>query len=96
MKQEDEIIGYDFQGWPICKQTLRDILIHLGAIANDNMIGFNIDNPILDLYPKVLQDDGMGYGINPQFITEAYHNMDSNIINLFAEPLTKPEEQDNG
>lgn len=58
-------IGTDFQGWPINALTWREILDSLGIEPVDK------DLPILDVYPRLLIDDGMGYGAGrSQYITE--------------------------
>ena len=68
---KDNIIGYDFQGWPVRKMTLREILLALGGKENEGQIVFNMDdvNMFFDAYPRTMEDDGMAYGINPQYIT---------------------------
>lgn len=80
------ILGNDFQGWPIKAQTLREILDELGIEIK------SISNPeLLDCYPLLLQDDGMGYGVDPMFITEVdkevYENERYNVkvFNLFRD-----------
>lgn len=50
--------------------TLRELLKELGFQQDGNSIIINSDNPILDLYPKRLTDDGMGYGIGEEYMTE--------------------------
>ena len=98
MKSEKykNIIGIDWQCWPIYKLTLRDILLQLGAKIVDDRIGFNIDDQILNIFPVKLEDDGMGYGINPQFITCAdYYNLENKSgINFWAETQHPQEEID--
>ena len=90
-------IGIDFQGWPINALTLREILERLGFEEDDKTITFikNEDtNKLLDAYPLLLEDDGMGYGINPMYIIECeakvYTDEDSNleVFNLFRERAT--------
>ena len=84
--QSDDILGYDFQGWPIYKLTLREILTGLGGIVVDGKWEFNPE--IMDVYPVTLEDDGMGYGINEMFISEASFGKDANgkyYINLFRD-----------
>ena len=86
---KENLIGYDFQGWPIYKKTLRQLLEELGAIEENNIIGFRIDNPILDIYPIKLEDDGMGYGINEQYFSCADTD-NKKFINFFTEkPFNK-------
>ena len=63
-------IGTDFQGWPVNALSLRDILEHIGAKENENGWVIEKNNDILDAYPRVLEDDGMGYGVHPSYITD--------------------------
>ena len=86
MTRDEDIMYYDFQGWPVYKMTLRETLEGLGATIKDGIIGFEIDNPALDIYPVVYNDDGMAYGVDPRYITSAEANMDDKYINIFAEP----------
>ena len=64
-------IGLDFQGWPIQAHTLGEILLHLGFKKDGDNLVINLSNPLLDAYPLLLEDDGMGYGVNPQLVVEA-------------------------
>lgn len=87
MDKEEDIISYGFQGWPNFKRTLREILNMMGAVEENGMIGFKTDDAILDVYPKVLEDDGMGYGVNERYITEVgVADKDKSFISIFAEP----------
>lgn len=63
-------IGKDFQGWPLYAMTFREILESLGSKKIEHNT-YTIDDSILDSYPRLLEDDGMGYGVNEQYITEA-------------------------
>lgn len=63
----------DFQGWPVQPMTLREILLGLGFEEDSETITLiknEETNQLLDSYPRLLQDDGMGYGINKCYITE--------------------------
>lgn len=84
MRTEEDIIGYDFQGWPIYKMTLEEILLSLGAEEKDGFIGFPKDSKNLSIYPIRLYDDGMGYGVDEQFITEA-DVVDNSFIYIFTD-----------
>ena len=95
MDREEDIMYYDFQGWPVCKRTLREVLEGLGATVENGVIGFKTDNPVLNIYPRVLHDDGMAYGVDPRFITEAFADTKDMYINLFAEPEGKEEKEKN-
>lgn len=66
-------IGTDFQGWPVHAMTLREILKHLGFEEDSETITLKKNekiNRLLDSYPYLLEDDGMGYGVNGEYITE--------------------------
>ena len=91
MDKENDIISYDFQGWPNYKRNLREILTQLGAVTKGKFIGFNIKDPILDVYPIVLEDDGMAYGVNPKYITDTDVFEDKSRMNMFVEPVPKNE-----
>ena len=86
MDRDEDIMYYDFQGWPVYKKTLRETLEGLGATVENGAIGFKVDNPVLDLYPRVFHDDGMAYGVDKRYITEAFSDTREGIINIFAEP----------
>lgn len=64
-------IGTDFQGWPVYALPLRNILKELGFTETEDGFVIKKDNPLLDAYPRLLIDDGMAYGVDPQFVTEA-------------------------
>ena len=59
----------DFQGWPIYGLTLREVLKELGFETKDGLFSISDDSEILDAYPRLLEDDGMGYGVDEQFLT---------------------------
>lgn len=61
-------IDNDFGGFPVEAMTLREILNKLGFKNDGTSFSIDNDNPILDAYPYTLEDDGMGYGVNPKFI----------------------------
>ena len=64
-------IGTDFQGWPIYALTLKEILKQLGFTDTGDGYFIEKGNEILNAYPRLLEDDGMGYGIDSGFITLA-------------------------
>lgn len=77
MMDNNKVINLDFEGWPIEKMSIRDIIGHLGFIKDNKTNTWTIkDEKILDLYPVLLEPDGMGYGVNEQYITEVnvYHD----------------------
>lgn len=92
MDREEDIMYYDFQGWPVYKKTLKEVLEELGATTENGVIGFSINSPILNIYPVVLRDDGMAYGVDPRYITEAYFDDENGYINIFAERKVETDE----
>lgn len=84
MKKEEDIIGYDFQGWPIYKMTIREIL-EVICEHKDGKYTINDNSPTLDIYPRVLEDDGMGYGTNDQYITEFSIGDNCDYCNIFVD-----------
>jgi len=94
-------IGTDFQGWPINIMTLKEILLKLGFEEDDKTITLikgESSNEMLDSYPLLLEDDGMGYGVRPMFITEVnrliYEDRDSGlkVFNLFRNEYRNNED----
>lgn len=92
---EDKLISYEIMGeWPIYKLTLREILSRLGAIEQGNdFIGFDTNDPILDICPCRLTDDGMGYGVNAEWIVDADSD-NKKYINFFTEKELSQKELD--
>jgi len=74
MKDKENIIGFDFQGWPVRKLTLEEILVKLGARLNPETHMYEIDKSLVDTIPTVYTDDGMGYGVNEAYIVDADRN----------------------
>jgi len=68
------MIRRDFQGFPVYKMTYREILESLGFEHKDGFYRIPDDAELLDIYPVTLEDDGMGYGVNNKFITEAHRD----------------------
>jgi hypothetical protein len=60
MRKTKDIVCYDFQGWPEYKMNLREILLALGGQQDGDFIKFPSDAPLMDIYPRILVDDGMG------------------------------------
>ena len=75
---------YDYQQNVL---SLREIL----DILNINVVDKN--KPILDAYPRILIDDGMGYGVDDSYITEVSpeivydKNLGENVFNVFREKM---------
>ena len=71
-------IGTDFQGWPVCAMTLREILKQLGFKEDSESITLTKNeetNRLLDSYPYLLEDDGMGYGVRGEYVTEVINEV---------------------
>lgn len=77
MNRIEKCIGRDFQGWPIYKRTLREILVALcesnGTSYNDKDGTFTFTQEFLDTYPLLGEDDGMGYYPTTKYITEIHY-----------------------
>ena len=92
-------ITRDFQGWPVYMITLKDILQQLHFKEDDEKFYIEKSNQLLNAYPRTLEDDGMAYGINEEYITEVDSEMyetkigDENItvFNVFREKIKKPD-----
>lgn len=90
-------ISIDFQGWPIKAMTLGELLERFGLAVDETMdntkcfVSGLVDKSIIDAYPVVLEDDGMGYGIKPKYITEVSkeiwydEDIKENVFNIFAD-----------
>ena len=88
----DKLINYEVIGeWPIYKKTLRELLKDLGAIECNNIIGFNNNNPILDICPMRFHADVMGYGVDEEWITEISTD-NKTYINIFTDKQLSDEE----
>lgn len=90
MHRKEDIICTDFQGWPVYKMTVREILESLGLkkqYKEDGSLLWAIEdsNPVLDIYPRTLEDDGMGYGVNKKYVVSADVSEIYNYINIFIE-----------
>ena len=91
MKIKEDMLGCDFQGWPIYKKNLREIISAFGFTKQDGKWTIEDSNPLLDIYPTTLQDHGMVNGINPKFIEEIDSN--ENAINIFIGAKNEKEKE---
>lgn len=80
MNRNEDIVYYDFQGWPEYKMNLQEILIALGGKVEGDTISFDLNDPLMDIYPRILVDDGMGYGIDENVIVS--------VVPKIFEPLS--------
>lgn len=98
-RNREALVAYDFQGWPIFKMTLKELLLGLGGKEEDNKIIFDANDPSMKIYPTLLEDDGMGYGVNEQCIVEAdvfksnEENADKIYVNIFRADIPSEKEQ---
>lgn len=73
-------VSEDFQGWPVTIKTLREMLDQLGFEEKDGFYGIPNNSELLEAYPRLLSDDGMGYGVDEYYLTETdYDTYDVNI-----------------
>lgn len=81
-------IGTDFQGWPVNAMNLREILKRLGFKENKNSFSISKKNKLLDAYPCLLEDDGMGYGVNSEYVIEADANVYETDVKVIDYEMT--------
>ena len=93
MNRKEDIVYYDFQGWPEYKMNLREILIVLGGKKEGDTISFDLKDPLMDVYPRILVDDGMGYGVDENVIVSVSFGKDRDYINIFREKKPTDEQQ---
>ncbi len=91
MKTREDLIDYDFQGWPVFKMNLREILLALGGRPEGNQIVFDEGSTLMSAYPMVLIDDGMGYGVDDSAVVSV--DAREGVVNIFREPLPSEERQ---
>jgi hypothetical protein len=99
LKRDESIVNFDFQGWPNRKMDLKTILEAIGfgtyEVNGEQFLGIRSDSKILTVYPSILNDDGMGYGVNEQFIvdvTSGGENNDETHCHFFTETEMKNKE----
>ena len=84
-----EIIGRDFQGWPIKMLTLKEMLVELGFKVEDGKLSIDYNDPILEAYPRLLEDDGMGYGVRAEYVTEADREIYERKMKLYEHKVSE-------
>ena len=87
MKDEKEnIINFDFQGWPEFKMSMRDIIERIGGKLNEETNKWEIPNKDWMVQcPTILHDDGMGCGTNPEYIIDINVDNISQTCNIWAD-----------
>lgn len=84
-------ISYDFQGWPMDALTLWEILEKLGFKKEGNKVVGEINEDLLNAYPRILRDDGMGYGVDSRYVCEVSKdiyddpNLNVPVFNIFRQ-----------
>lgn len=77
MFNKDRIINFDSQGFPLEEQTLKDIIEQICSYdEKTNRYYIDADDKTLNIVPRVLEDDGMGYGVNEKHIISFSVNKD--------------------
>ena len=84
----DEIVGYDFQGWPLYPLRVISLLRTMGM--SEDVID-QIPEDILTSTITTLEDDGMGYGVNEECIVNCAIDKNKNIVYLWRIPNVKKE-----
>ena len=93
MNRIEDIVYYDFQGWPEYKMNLREVLMALGGKVEGDIISFDLKDPLMDVYPRILMDDGMGYGVDENVIVSVSFGTQHDYINIFREKKSTDEQQ---
>lgn len=97
MKTEEDKLC-TFQGWPVYKMTLEEILPKLGFEETSHMghkyWQIRDDNPLLKAYPIIYHDDGMGYSPTTEYVYDVYiytNESDDSLVVLWADQKEKEE-----
>ena len=93
MKRIEDIVYYDFQGWPEYKMNLREVLVALGGKVEGDAISFDLKDTLMDVYPRILVDDGMGYRVNENVIVSISFGKRRNYFNIFRERKLSDDQQ---
>ena len=73
--------------------NLRELLLALGGSFENGKICFREKDPMMEVYPKILMDDGMGYGVDENVIIEVDHDKKQGVINIFREKIPTEEQR---
>lgn len=86
-KKVGNIINFDTEGWPLSKVSISDMLEHLGGKLNKDTNTWEIPNdPHFDsIYPRTLEDDGMGYSVNEMYVVDIDPNLNEGYCNIWVE-----------
>jgi hypothetical protein len=85
-EKKENIINVDFQGCPEFKMSIKDIIEKLGAVYNKETNKWEIPNEEwLECFPMTIEDDGMGYGVNEQYIVDVDIDKVGNTCNIWRD-----------
>lgn len=85
-EKKENIVNFDFQGYPEFKMSIKDIIEKLGAVYNKETNKWEIPNEEwLECFPMIVEDDGMGYGVNEQYIIDVDVDKIGNTCNIWAD-----------
>ena len=73
--------------------NLREVLMALGGKVEGDTISFDLKDPLMDVYPRILADDGMGYGVDENVIVSVDPDRQEGGINIFREKRPSDEQQ---
>ena len=84
--EKENIINFDFQGWPEFKMSMKDIIERIGGKLNEETNKWEIPNKDWMVQcPTILHDDGMGCGTNPEYIIDINIDNISQTCNIWAD-----------
>lgn len=91
MQRKEDLMYYDFQGWPVFKMNFQEILMALGGKVENNKIVFDLNDPIMKAYPVSFEDDGMAYGVKECVFTcvDVDKHANETNIHFFRDPIPK-------
>ena len=85
-EKKENIINFDFQGWPEFKMSMKDIIERIGGKLNEETNKWEIPNEgWLTQCPTILHDDGMGYGVNEEYIIDVNVDKIEQSCNIWAD-----------
>ena len=65
----------------------------LGGKVEGDTISFDLKDPLMDVYPRILADDGMGYGVDENIIVSVSFGQQRDYINIFREKKPSDEQK---
>lgn len=89
-KDNEKVVNFDYQGWPEYKHTIKDLIIAFGGVYNEETKKWEIpDIGNLNTVPRLLEDDGMGYGVNERYIIGVDFDRVAQICNIWHDTKLK-------